>query len=859
MRIYLLLIFIIYSSQTYAQGNKRANVWYFGYNAGLDFNKGTPVAITDGALSIWEGCATICDENGALLFYTDGSTAWNKNHKVIPNAVKLGGNNSSSQSGIIVPYPGHSNLYYIFSVDSQGGSGGVQYALVDMNLNGGLGGIVTKNSSLLGRSTEKLTAVRHCNNRDFWVVMHEIDNNVFRSFLIDNNGLNLNYTKTAVGSIHQDNSFAIGYMKASPNGKKLALASYEGFFEILDFDNSTGKVSAPITLKKKEFDNAYSVEFSSNSKILYMSQTQNNPTIYQIDLSYSSGVEMLAKMIPIGAINSGYFGALQAGPDGKIYVAINDGKYLGIINNPNVIGLKCNFVQNGIFLGGKSSGIGLPNLITSYFIEPIKVSISSKVNLADCNRVLLESTVPDSSILTYQWYKDGQLIPGAQRTTLVPTQSGKYQLKVETSDCVPQKAESNVVDVKLIELAPKSEAKACGTFLLSANANSKVEWNGLSITASRAIQDTLLVTITGKSIYKVKAFSNLNNGCFIEKEIQLDFSAPVKFNLPQNEQFVCGKSIELMASPSGVWNELRWQMPNGSIINQNSIKAEETGPYIVLAKSSSTGCSSQDTVTVNFVNSPPAPTTKDISICSGENLPALTSTGTGVKWYSDSTLRTQVGSGNSYLPAVQSNRTGSLVYYVTQTISSSCVSSAARVLLTIKETPVLNLGSNTYAACFSESPSNRLTLDAGDSPNAKYSWAASDGHILGVDRTLQVQQAGEYLIKVTNDQQCSKIESIIVVESCTPVVFVPDVFTPNGDGLNDRFEIKGKFGTGLVLTIYDRWGEVINRSTSGQWDGVYMGQPCSEGLYYWKIEYTFVDPGNKHQLITKRGQILLAR
>jgi len=64
---------------------KEANIWYFGENAGLDFNSGVPVALLDGQLNTREGCATISDKNGNLLFYTDGITVWNRSHKIMQN------------------------------------------------------------------------------------------------------------------------------------------------------------------------------------------------------------------------------------------------------------------------------------------------------------------------------------------------------------------------------------------------------------------------------------------------------------------------------------------------------------------------------------------------------------------------------------------------------------------------------------------------------------------------------------------------------------------------------------------------------------------------------------------------------
>ena len=62
----------------YAQNE--GNIWYFGTNAGLDFNSGSPVMLSDGMLDTFEGCATISDNNGDLLFYTDGMLVYNKNH-----------------------------------------------------------------------------------------------------------------------------------------------------------------------------------------------------------------------------------------------------------------------------------------------------------------------------------------------------------------------------------------------------------------------------------------------------------------------------------------------------------------------------------------------------------------------------------------------------------------------------------------------------------------------------------------------------------------------------------------------------------------------------------------------------------
>jgi len=66
--------FILILSIQFTTAQKEATHWYFGEKAGLDFSSGSPVVVANGALRTDEGCATISDSNGKLLFYTDGTT-----------------------------------------------------------------------------------------------------------------------------------------------------------------------------------------------------------------------------------------------------------------------------------------------------------------------------------------------------------------------------------------------------------------------------------------------------------------------------------------------------------------------------------------------------------------------------------------------------------------------------------------------------------------------------------------------------------------------------------------------------------------------------------------------------------------
>src|SRR4030095_5377101 len=100
---FTVLFFIFSFSFHYSFSQNPTNIWYFGSNAGLDFNGGSPIAISNGQTNTTEGTAVMCDASGNLLFYTDGITVWNKNHSVMSNGSGLHGGYSSSQSALIIP------------------------------------------------------------------------------------------------------------------------------------------------------------------------------------------------------------------------------------------------------------------------------------------------------------------------------------------------------------------------------------------------------------------------------------------------------------------------------------------------------------------------------------------------------------------------------------------------------------------------------------------------------------------------------------------------------------------------------------------------------------------------------------
>src|SRR5690606_27216537 len=112
--IKIFLCFIVASS---LQAQMQTAHWYFGKYAGLDFSSGSAVMVTDGQINTKEGCTSISDEYGNLLFYTDGRTVYDASHNIIENGTGLRGDFSSMSSAVVLPVPDDCNLYYVFSID----------------------------------------------------------------------------------------------------------------------------------------------------------------------------------------------------------------------------------------------------------------------------------------------------------------------------------------------------------------------------------------------------------------------------------------------------------------------------------------------------------------------------------------------------------------------------------------------------------------------------------------------------------------------------------------------------------------------------------------------------------------------
>tara|TARA_B100000963_G_scaffold173406_1_gene150840 strand:+ start:1440 stop:4343 length:2904 start_codon:yes stop_codon:yes gene_type:complete len=359
---------INYSGYTYNRSNFN---WKFGNGVGIDFNPiksgGTPTINTGMTIS-QEGCSTISNEDGQLLFYCDGERVFTSGNTIMLNGDNLSSSGTSTQSSLIIPRL-NTNQYYIFTTDYNGNPNGFEYSVVDMSLGDNSEGAVTsKNIKLINDAvSEKVTSCETKDGNGYWVITHTSGDSKYYSYKLTSSGL----SGPIISNTGTTHSTARGYMKTSTDGSKIVSLLYDqGIIDVGDFNNDNGEITNIKTISGITYDNGpYGLEFSSDSSKFYVSDGGSD-NIIQFNLDFNNEIEIKEKRIKFNVISGSSIGALQMGVDERIYISDINKPYLHTINNPNGLGVQCNLQINSFPLTSTTitattSTWGLPNFITT--------------------------------------------------------------------------------------------------------------------------------------------------------------------------------------------------------------------------------------------------------------------------------------------------------------------------------------------------------------------------------------------------------------------------------------------------------------------------------------------------------------
>lgn len=380
----------------------RDNIWMLGGatinpyypKGGLDFNSGDADTFSVvRPLPFFNTNAGICDTLGQELFYTNGIWIENKNHDTLQNSWMFNPGTFTdegaysglglTQACLIVPRPLHESEYYLFHVSgefylhngqSDGGPLNFSYSLVDMNLDSGLGGIPADKKSihLIDDSVMqgRITACKHANGRDWWVVTKENYTNKYYKFLVTPDTIQLFEQYVGFPLISND---VLGMAVFSPDGSKYAIINNDNTAELYDFDRCTGELSNPVALQVSDSLAPWlslGGAFSPNSRFFYANTYKK---IWQYD-TWANDVQTSAIKVAewdsanYYGINMWFFQE-QLAPDNRIYVSTYNGlRTVHYINYPDSLGIDCNVIQHGLDLS--TANLSLPNL-PNYGIGPL--------------------------------------------------------------------------------------------------------------------------------------------------------------------------------------------------------------------------------------------------------------------------------------------------------------------------------------------------------------------------------------------------------------------------------------------------------------------------------------------------------
>ncbi|HOI31220.1 MAG TPA: hypothetical protein PLC47_00510, partial [Bacteroidales bacterium] len=366
--------------------------WNFGDKAQLTFSEetNTPLSFAmPGGIDIPKGVSSISDAEGNLLFFSDGMRIWGSGYYEIANGSGLQGNLLANQSAIFIPSPGNPDKYFLFTADMYIPpvyTNGIRYHVIEkVNYSWT---VTEKNIPLLNQNAQKLAAVKHANDEDYWLVGHGFgENNGGRYFAyrVMKDSISTEAVISQTGFVHSgDYNNNGGYMRISNNGQKIALAVPDaGVIEIADFNSTNGTISNTLSSSAGRFNYPIGIEFSPDNNMLYATTNplDGSPNIlYQFDLRQSD-LNNPTQIASFAQSDNRQLGALQLAVDGRIYVgsfgqALAPYDYLGVIYNPNRAGNACNFnylegnQTEGLTLNGSGSKEGLPNFVSSNFDIP---------------------------------------------------------------------------------------------------------------------------------------------------------------------------------------------------------------------------------------------------------------------------------------------------------------------------------------------------------------------------------------------------------------------------------------------------------------------------------------------------------
>ncbi len=417
-----------------------------------------------------------------------------------------------------------------------------------------------------------------------------------------------------------------------------------------------------------------------------------------------------------------------------------------------------------------------------------------------------------TSPYTYTW--NGAPSSGPNATDL---SADSYTLEVTDGDGCITTSGPHIVNASsapvltLTPVNPTCNGYTDGSVTASASAGTggySYQWTG---GPASALYDNL-----GGGTYTVTVTDGAN--CTATNSISLTEPPPLNTSLTGTNSICEGQSTTLTASGGSTYT---WS--NGQSGATITVSPTTTQPYSVIISDGT--CDATESITISVTPLPVAVISGNTFLCAGESTTLTASGGSNYLWSSGETTA-----------SISLTPTGTTPLSVS--VSNSCGSDNASVVVTVNPLPIAHAGSDV-----SISVGSGTTLSA--SGGTSYHWSPSTG--------LSCVNCGSpyasplntttYVVTVTDANGCRSSDIVTVTVDALFSFFVPDAFSPNGDGHNDILFVRGTGIHSFEFKLYDRWGELIFHSSDAQhgWDGTYKGKALNNGVFIYTLDGRYLN------------------
>jgi gliding motility-associated-like protein len=437
-------------------------------------------------------------------------------------------------------------------------------------------------------------------------------------------------------------------------------------------------------------------------------------------------------------------------------------------------------------------------------------------------------TLSGTGASTYAW--DNGITNGI---SFVPAATATYTVTgTDANGCfASDQVVITVNPIPIVDAGLNQTVCAGSQVTLTGSGATSYSWNnGASNGVSFIPTSTTTYTVTGTAA----------NGCFANDQVIITVN-PIPVIDAGVNQIVCAGTTVTLTGTGGA--TLTW---NNGVTNGVSFIPTTTTTY-TLTGTSANGCSASDQVIVTVNALPIINAGVDQTICEGDAVTLIASGATTYTWNNG------VTNGISFTPA------NSGTYSVTGTDANGCINSD---IVTINILPIPT--ANVIADVTTGDPGLVVNFTNNSSNGTTYNWVFGNGQTSTlstlIGQTITYSESGTYTVSLTaSNGVCSDVATVQIIVSALPppVILVPNVFTPNQDGVNDEFFIETSFTQSIKLFILNRWGEVVFETTSlnSKWNGDINGKEATDGVYFYKYEVV----GINSDVLIGHGNITLIR